>query len=193
MTNSAAAVEVIFLGVTLLAILGVHEFVLKPAFVALFKHSVLTARRKLFVLVAEGKLPAQHLFNVRLRGTMNSAVRHAEEITAFGLLITIVLTRNLPRPAPIPSYLEGLNEGLQAECVDIYLDFGVACALYTMARAAWLWPFIIVGFSLACIGAMAHGTHKQIRRFIAEKWEPIMQRLMAADASSPVAQTALIS
>ena len=164
MTDTKSAVSLLVVALSVLLLLAVHEFILKPALVAAFKHSVFTLRRRLFLLVAGGRLEAHGRANVLMRRTMNAALRYAEDLSLLDVIVTLFLASGVVKTTPVADSIRDIeNPGVRSECMAIHTEVGVVLGLFLLARAPWAWPFLagllVVGLALAVVRGTGDDRH----------------------------------
>lgn len=80
-----------FILATALLLLVVYR-ALVPLFVAEFRHDLFALRRRLFLLMARGKIEPSNPAYCRLRETMNGLLFRAEYVTGYQMLAVAILT-----------------------------------------------------------------------------------------------------
>ncbi len=79
--DPAAAAIGLRAAIAVLAAVSVVHFIVLPTLVAGFRQRIFESRRRLFICMTEGHIPADHPAYTGLRRSMNNLIRFAERVT----------------------------------------------------------------------------------------------------------------
>lgn len=176
------------------ALIAVLHFIVRPTVIAAYRHEIISMRRKLFVLGADGRLPIGHPLYWRLRTGMNGMLRFAGTLGFVELLLSMLLVRGKARELIGPSVEEMLgsieNESVRRECEGICMRVGLATTFFCIARAPLLWPLLAALAVFLILAAVLMGATGELIKRLARESRPVVEMFSTAEEHDEAATLA---